>query len=193
MAGSMKRPSGRSILIASATLSAAMMLYLVCSPADLRFLPNCPPRESDRIVHPRGFSIVAPPGWTADVVNSDEINTRTIRLSPKRVGRYAPIITVVMDGEPLGNHHRHEESTGAITFQGRPASQRVLRGNVGDNYPTFTSEMTFERDGLTFRLWYTSFSEMSEVPPAIQQYLDTFAYLAAGSGESALTTKPARP
>jgi hypothetical protein len=143
------------------------------------WIPHSPPTESNRVFHPKGFSIIKPPRWTQHVVSTDELNIQTISLYPEgRQPKHSPGIRVAL------MNHRPESLDGYMqtTFQGTPAHHRLGLGLSHETKAYIEYSLLFERSGQWFAIAYFKPDDspknpsLKDIPARILEYLDTFKF-----------------
>ncbi len=143
------------------------------------WIPHSRPNESNRIFHPKGFSIIKPPKWTKHIMSSDEPHIQTISLYPEgRQPKHSPGISVgLLEHKP--------ESLGSYTettFQGAPAFHKVYPGLSHETKAYVEFSLLFERSGHWFGIHYAKPDDSSkppslkDIPSRILEYLDTFRF-----------------
>ena len=172
----------RNILIYG-TFSAVMTLVGYLLPQWLmpigRPIPQAPPSEANRVIHPDGFSIVKPPDWHASV--GPEVDppylwqsySAWISLSagdfryPDTIGAYRRKVPGDIRSFPVNS-----------TFQDEPAYRRISQVTKGVEWPYFDLELVFERQGQVFEIHYRRRANPppSQISPEIWRYLETFRY-----------------
>jgi hypothetical protein len=143
-------------------------------------VPSRPPDEANRVVHPREFSMIVPPGWESKVgVSSpfDSITSTARQLIPD--GRHRTEIHLERSGtrKPWGTL---DPDLRPVSFQGQPARERSWSypggGDVKDPTPRFHYERYFQRNGQWYALEYRVPRAYQSLPPLIQHYFDTFRH-----------------
>ena len=51
-----------------AAVAVVVLIWFTQLPSHRPWIPQEPPREEWRVVHPNGFSIICPPGWSVRIV-----------------------------------------------------------------------------------------------------------------------------
>ena len=168
----------RRIVIASLFLLAFIAAAWLLARDDGRDIPSAPPRESNRIFHPNGFSIINPKNWKSKLIlASDPYMPPTIAISPqstrvtRRYGASLSVTQLPEDRVDLEGY-RHSE------FQGQPAHERATTrdGSFMDDPPAMSYALCFQRDGIWFEIRYSIFDSYDDLPDMIESYIDTFRY-----------------
>jgi hypothetical protein len=136
-----------------------------------RDLPDEPPVEANRVVHPQGFSLVYPPNWDVSVsdVVDNSINGYPRSLLPRR---HSGVIYVerIEKKMPGGLSDRR-----LIKFQGRTAYEQIsLERGDWERPPYFGYNIIFYRNGDWYRIVYTIWQDRATLPAMILRYLETF-------------------
>ena len=148
------------------------------SEGDGRDIPNAMPVESNRIVHPAGFSIVNPENWKSKLVaSSDPFLPPGIFISPRstRVSRrYGASLQVTQPPKDRIDIDGFSETE----FQGQIAYKRIATrsGSFMDDPPAMSYTLCFQRDGDWFKIRYSIYSSHDDLPDMIASYIDTFRY-----------------
>ena len=121
----------RKVPVIITVVAGISMASVSCFPfftilSGARWVPAKEPTEDRRIVHPLGFSIVAPPGWKARIWNFDN-EEAGIALGPGYKGRHGPHLGVTMLPGPPDLSQFHE-----TTFSEFKAFERTVAG-TGEN------------------------------------------------------------
>jgi hypothetical protein len=147
------------------------------------------PKESNRVSHPAGYSIIVPPEWESsmDARSTDPYVKDRIRLRPARPGRYQPEIAVARFRKPpdlaalkASGEYRDGE------FQGQAA---LVHDRPIKKYWVY--KVLFQRDGDWFELSvalpdYEDVRNSSWYP-----YLNSFAYSRPSPATNPSATLPA--
>lgn len=158
----------------------ALLLLLMLSPlkAGAPWLPDSPPRESQRIRHSRGFSIIPPPGWVARVFDyrtAEDTVEATLGLHTGSKGvRYAPHISITMakwSPDLLGFN--------AVRFHEWKAYDKIRPVVGGGDVPYFRYTLCVTNNGFWYELNYYTPTDRDKplytnVPPAMMPYLQSF-------------------
>src|SRR5262245_53508306 len=93
------------IILLPMALIALVLLVLASLPSGPPWIAEEPPQEDRRIVHPKGFSIVKPPGWFAQIEQEGNISEDVIRLraTEKRLRSYTGISVTAFPSTPLSS------------------------------------------------------------------------------------------
>jgi hypothetical protein len=168
----------RRIAIASVSLLAIVAAAWLLARNDGRDIPSEPPSESNRIVHPNGFSIINPENWKSKLVlASDPYLPPTIAISPSSTRvtrRYGASLSV----KQLPNDRVDLEGFQESEFQGQPAHERVATrdGSFMDDPPAMSYALCFQRDGDWFEIRYSIYDAYDDLPDMIEAYINTFQY-----------------
>ena len=138
-------------------------------------VPESPPAEDRRVYNPHHFSIVAPPRWRCDITPpeadaNDPYPTMLLRPKTTFARRCASIYIETLDKVPsvLAEYRKTE-------FQGQPACFKIETGpGTFDDPPGFHYSLYFERSSRWYHMGYVGLLHQEELPPMVQQYLDTF-------------------
>jgi hypothetical protein len=133
-----------------------------------RSIPAAPPLESNRVVHPDGYSIIKPADWRASI-SLDSI------LLATGVSRNSDFINVRSSQDSLEDYRLSAKNS---TFQGEPVSRSVERNVSNEGYPYTRFNLAFERQDRVFRIIYTRWDNVKSdvISPEIFRYLETFHY-----------------
>lgn len=166
---------GLLAVIAVASIVASVMLPKLSGISyGAPWLPNKPPQENHRVVHPKGFSIIPPPGWVVKIADSgnDDISGFSIAMTPGSKGlRYAPGLRVkILETAPdLSQFHE-------IVFSDMKAYERTIP--VGDaERPCLRHELIVTHNAQWYEVGYYSqqFRDKSlEVPEIMMLYIRSF-------------------
>ncbi|QDV41089.1 hypothetical protein Enr13x_09270 [Stieleria neptunia] len=168
----------RRIAIASLFILAFIAAAWLLAQDDGRDIPSEPPRESNRIVHPNGFSIINPNNWKSKLIlASDPYMPPTIAISPRSTRvtrRYGVSLSVTQLPEDRVDIEgfRHSE------FQGQPAHEHITTrdGSFMDDPPAMSYTLCFQREGIWFEIRYSIFDSYDDLPDMIESYIATFRY-----------------
>ena len=116
------------------------------------------PAESRRVVHPAGFSVIAPPGWDHFLTFADGAKADSLRVEPKKAIGNLGSILVTKVAVPVTQDGLTKSGYGAITFQGKSAYSRTTQTGFTREH---TRSFLFERDGT----WYDLTVRRPEVEP----------------------------
>jgi|ERR1051325_5552005 hypothetical protein len=172
-----KPPVLLKVLVVLAVASVVIAIWL---PALLGirygapWLPKESPQESRRVTHPKGFSIIPPPGWVVKIADSgkEDLYGFSIAMTPGSKGlRYAPGIHVkTLESTPnLSEFHE-------ITFSGMKAYERTVPvGNA--ERPCLRHELVVTHNAQWYEVGYYAerFRDNSlEVPEMMMLYIRSF-------------------
>jgi hypothetical protein len=84
------------------------------------------PREEDRVWHPDGYSMIAPPDWKMSIETEEKTLVRTnrgwLKVEPRNPGYYPPALTItVLRDPPETEKLKSTQHFTAGTFHGLPA------------------------------------------------------------------------
>ena len=168
----------RRVVIAILGLASIVLMAWLLSEGDGRDIPNAMPVESNRIVHPAGFSIVNPENWKSKLVASSDpflppgifISPRSTRVS-RRHGASLQVTQPPKDRIDIDGFSETE-------FQGQIAYKRLVTrsGSFMDDPPAMSYTLCFQRDGDWFEIRYSIYSAHDDLPDMIASYIDTFRY-----------------
>lgn len=180
-----RRPVRKAITILLAAAAVALML-LALALSDPPWIPKEPPREEWRVVHPKGFSIVCPPGWSVKTVTNPpyfsdhkdsaftlrEFNFITLRAG--RDARFAPWIRVCDLGERAPSYlsWAYKETV----FLNMKAYER---NELFSRHEDFTYELVLANKGRWYQILYDKPIDdgnplSTNMPAMIQRYLQSF-------------------
>lgn len=133
-----------------------------------RPIPHNPPSEANRVFHPDGFSMVQPKGWRMSV-------SPDLILLSAGASKRSDFINVFRGLKSPADFSSFPRN---FTFQGKPAYRRVHRDVAVNGDPYFNLDIVFERQGQIFEIIYCRWADPppEDVPPEIQQYLESFRY-----------------
>ena len=141
-----------------------------------RDIPGSPPDEDNRVYHPFGFSMIAPPHWQTRVwVEDGDTASFPAAISMLPGGaiprRYSASMGVSMDTRP-----EDLDKYTAVTFQGLPAYRRISSHPDGgfENPGQFTYNLAFDRESRWYSSGFHLFTERTELPPEIKPYIESF-------------------
>jgi hypothetical protein len=84
------------------------------------------PRDADRVWHPDGYSVIAPPDWKMSIETEEKTLVRTnrgwLKVEPRNPGYYPPTMTITALRDPPETARLKEtQHFTEGTFQGKPA------------------------------------------------------------------------
>ena len=143
-----------------------------------RDIPTAVPDARRRTSHPLGFSIIVPPNWS-DQIRTDSVGlvTQGVYLAPKSSWpprRYNATLSVSLSDPRERN--RDSDVLMPTAFQGQPAISSTTTRDIGDGVPAFSYTLHFQRDDRWFRIRYNVFDSISELPPSVATYINSFEY-----------------
>jgi hypothetical protein len=108
----------RRIPVITAVSAGIVMAGVICYPVAVipigaRWIPVKEPTEDRRVIHPKGFSIVSPPGWEVRTWDYDKIDSNLnayLALNPGGRSRHSPSLFVSIIETP-GNLSNFRETT----------------------------------------------------------------------------------
>jgi hypothetical protein len=141
-----------------------------------RDIPRSAPHEDNRVYHPFGFSIIAPPNWRTRVWVGDDDSTSfpaAINMYPDGAipRRYSASMGVSMDTRP-----KDLDDYTPTSFQGEPAYQCTSsRADGGfENPGHFNYDLAFDRENRWYIIRFHLCTERTRLPPEIKRYIDSF-------------------
>ncbi|TWU44431.1 hypothetical protein [Rubripirellula reticaptiva] len=150
--------------------------FVIVTQVTGRDVPTTPPRESRRVMHPLGFSIVSPTNWDSQIrVKPIGIVGPGIYMSPRTIGpprRYSAALSVSVcdDRERLRDQH---EMT-ADTVAGFPAFSRIVTADVGDGVPSFAYTAFLKSRDTWYVVRYNLSSDSAVLPGSVRDYIASF-------------------
>ncbi|QGQ21256.1 hypothetical protein F1728_00420 [Gimesia benthica] len=138
-------------------------------------VPITAPKEENRITHPSGFSIIAPPNWLEKDMGSEYV---WIRLAPRQYGarRVLSTLTISREGplDPTGVPKGFKK----VTFQGFRAYERmvVMREYLFDDPAISDYDLYVDRDGEGWHVNYSLSTTMTELPEIMREYINTIRF-----------------
>ena len=169
-----------------AAVAVVVLMWFTQLPSHRPWIPQEPPREEWRVVHPNGFSIICPPGWSVRIVTNppiffwhkdDAVRLRSIdsislRTRAKRV-RFAPSILVadLWESAPI-NLWAYPETV----FLNMKAYERSEQFS-GDKYRT--CELLLTNQGRWYQILYYTPTYLrnpstTNLPAMFLRYLKSF-------------------
>jgi len=166
----------RSIKIVIA-VCAGLVLAVLLAPQVLSirsgaaWIPSTPPAEDRRVVHPKGFSIIPPPGWVVRVTSD------AILLGPGSKGmRYTPGLSIgTFESAVSPDLSKFHETT----FRQLKAYEMTLPVSGGGDVPYLRYHLFVRDDGHWYELLYVlpngSFDKpaRSKVPETMMLYIQS--------------------
>jgi len=160
------------LVCAVVVLLALLSPLLLGIPSGALWLPKTLPDEAARVVHPKGFSIIPPPGWVVKV-GSDHIN-----LQPGSKGmRYTPGLSIVAhksDTAPeLSQFHE-------AVFSEIKAYEMTLPTSGNGDVPYLRYHVFLRHEEYWYEVFYVlpngSFDKPAylEVPDMMMRYIRSF-------------------
>lgn len=138
-------------------------------------VPLTGPNEANRVEHPSGFSIVAPPNWTGRAVGGDPDFPPSIYLYPQSAfpRRYSATLGVM---RYLGKPERDLEGAKDTVFQGQPAFEHISMAPYrGFESPAhFGYKLIFPRGDKWYAIQFGICVELGDVPAVFREYFDSF-------------------
>jgi len=160
-----------SFVIAIAALSLVTPVWPLLTTPSGRDIPDTPPAEENRVYHPFGFSIVAPPNWNAHVGGAE---TGAISMYPGGAipRRYSASLSVSL----LESRPEYIREYAPVTFQGQPAFEDTSSQSDGgfENPGHFSYRVVLHRDGDWYAIRFHVFKDVGKVPAEIAPYLASF-------------------
>lgn len=155
---------------------AVVLLVLASLPSGPPWIPEEGPQEDRRVVHPLGFSVVKPPGWSEKIFRDDDHNLMgdTIYLLPttNRV-RFRPCFRVsAFTNTPAYLTQYHQTRFLGITAY----EKTVLRAGNGD---FFAYELLLTNRDLWYQIIYqipadSRSPSITSVPETMLPYIQSF-------------------
>jgi hypothetical protein len=137
-------------------------------------IPTAPPDESNRVIHPDGFSIVLPPDWEVRLSSfAPAINSWPRRTLPSR---HSAGITIMRVAESQKGDSHVPPNAAGITFLGEAAfaSLELKDGSWPDDPDRSSFRIDFEHKGHWYWISYHIAEKRSELPKSVRLYFDTF-------------------
>ncbi|QDV16266.1 hypothetical protein Pan153_08930 [Gimesia panareensis] len=140
-----------------------------------KMIPETAPNEENRIKHPSGFSIIAPPNWLKRDMGPDQFWI-TIYPRPRGASRKLSALTISREG-PL-NPNRVPKGYKKVTFQGFPAYERIVvtRKYLFDDPPISDYDLYIDRDGEGWHVNFSLLTSMTELPEIMREYINTIRF-----------------
>ena len=139
-------------------------------------IPVTAPREENRINHPSGLSIIAPPNWKNRwemLADNPEIN-----ISARRSTRRHDHSEITILGNQSAPDKEELLDYTKLEIQGFPAYEKMVieQKYSFDDGAWSIYELYIDRDDVW---WHVSFSvakEMTELPPMMREYINTIRF-----------------
>ncbi len=133
-------------------------------------VPTERPDESNRVLHPLGFSIIVPPHWEVTLREGPELFASPRELLP---GRYIAGITLARYGK-MKPSQEDESDFHAVRFQGQPAFERTKVVLTRRSRRILAHNLIFQRGGEWYSLEYQLPGNRESLPQIMQTYFNTF-------------------
>jgi hypothetical protein len=135
-------------------------------------IPLQPPDERNRVHHPLGFSLVAPPNWDRHISGS-------LVLIPKTPGRYArrsraSIVVTRLGNDQPADLKRLEQTS----FLGRSAHEgmQIVRPWTFDDGALSEYTLYVTHGGDWYEIRYSIAEERTQLPGEVRRYLNTLRW-----------------
>jgi hypothetical protein len=143
-----------------------------------RWIPKDPPVESNRVFHPKGFSIIPPPGWkvslSEDGIGSNPGAGRGVRYTPRLT-----VTTAAKREHLVGRMMDHELRQ--TMFAGQIAYELFNPSGGGGDESYLTYLVCLEREGTWYELLYQTPNggelfppQFTAVPEHMAPYIQSF-------------------
>lgn len=141
-----------------------------------QIIPSDPPKESNRITHASGLSIVAPVNWDQVRENGSNVPFLCIAARGRPGTRLNSIITISI-ANPSPDESKLK-TFNKVEFQQRPAHEKiqVLREWTFDDPAQSSYDLYLNRDGKWWHINFFVAQKLTELPPDIRRYINTVAF-----------------
>ena len=126
-------------------------------------IPRQPPDEKNRVHHPLGFSLVAPPNWDGHII----FNSGPLVLAPKTPGRYARRSKASSSSRAWDDHRPEDlERLRPTSFLGQSAYEgmQVIRPWTFDDGAWSEYTLYLTHDGDWYEIRYGIAEERTRLP-----------------------------
>jgi hypothetical protein len=141
-----------------------------------KWIPKDRPDERNRVYHPKGFSIIPPPGWK---VSSSEDGMGSNPGAGRNV-RYTPRLTVRTTDRRWRWPGKMDENLRETVFAGQAAHEALDPLVGGGDEPYFSYGVFMERDGTWYEIFYQTPNgswispQYTSTPEGIAPYIQSF-------------------
>jgi len=138
-------------------------------------IPLHPPDERNRVHHPLGFSLVAPPNWDSRII----LKSGPLLLTPKTPGRYARRSRALIVVTRLGNDQPADlERLEQTSFLSRSAYEgmQIVRPWTFDDGAWSEYTLYVTHGGDWYEIRYSIAEERTQLPGEVRRYLNTLRW-----------------
>lgn len=139
-------------------------------------IPTAAPKESLRVLHPDGFSVVSPAGWDVNISVGDGKLTHSTILLRSCSDRRRRVGGCIWETVRLPERPNLTPELTETEFLGSKAWAKSIQtaGLALERPPEFRMLMFFEKGGAWYAMQYTLFDNVDAVPKSMWEYLSSF-------------------